>query len=334
MNVLKRTKDFKLLAVEALIRHLQPALRTHGRIQRELSIRSSGYYGEKNVDYMLRTYPHKDALVLPDTRLAYKNYDFQLDSIILTPQTCIILETKNWAGELEYDSALQQLTQFNGGQKKRYRCPMAQVETQKRNLTGWLLEHNFPSIPVETFVVISNSATILNNPHQDSYFSEKVFHADLLHEKLDKLFSTTRELPSFVNPVKGLPEKMNANKVYRYEDILSKFDISKSQLVEGLICEGCWNHTLIRKGHNWICTQCGHADKKAYVQAIYDYFLLNQMQPVTNRELRSFLKLPSRHIVYSLVKHMNLKMTHTKRHAIYHAPALEQFPQNSNLPSL
>lgn len=333
MNVLKRTKDFRLLAIEALFRHVHPTIRKSSQLQKELSIRTVGYFGEKNVDYMLRTYPHAKALALPDTRLAYKNYDFQLDSVILTPQMCIILETKNWAGELEYDPALQQLIQFYAGQKNRYRCPIAQVETQKRNLAGWFLENNLPSLPIKTFVVISNSSTILNNPQHDQYFSEKVFHVDLLHEKLDELLSLTGRETVPPNLMKHISRNFNDRKIYRFEDILAKFNITKSHLIKGIICEKCWSHTMTKKGHSWICAHCRYTDKNAHVQAIYDYFLLHDMKPVTNSELRNFLNIPSRHIVYSMVKNMKLKMTHTKRHAIYHAPSLDQFPQNSNVPS-
>lgn len=333
MNIKKRTKDFKLLAIEAVFRNIKPHLRKQKWLQRELSNRTAGYYGEKNVDYMLQIYPNNAALALPDVRLKNKGFEFQLDNIILATHCHIIFETKKWAGELVYDADLKQLIQHHQGYKKRYNCPISQVETQKRNLSAWYLEHGFPVPPIETFVVISNSSTILSNPQQDKHFSEKVFHADLLHEKLDELFSTTHTQTSPSTLTKRILHTIENHRVERFEDILTKMNINHKQLIEGVSCEKCWHPSMERRSRGWHCNHCGHSDKNAHIQTVYDYFLLNGMKPVTNREIRAFLNVPSRKITYTLLQNMGLKMTGNRRHAIYHAPPLSQFPQNSVLPS-
>ena len=332
MNILKRMKDFKLLSTESFVRNLKPYMRREKWIQQELSNRTAGYYGERNVDYMLRTYPDNSALALPDIRLNHKGFDFQLDNTILTHHCFVILETKNWAGELIYDPELRQLIQHHNGRKKRYPCPMAQAEKQKQNLSAWLFEHDLPVPPIETFIVISNPSTILSNPQQDEHFSKKFFHADLLHEKLDDLFAntSTRSGPSGTN--QQIFNYIKNHQIQRFDSILTHANFSRNQLMMGIPCMTCWESTMLRHARNWHCQHCGTIDKHAHVQIIYDYFLLNGMRPVTNREIRSFLQIPSRKIVYKMLINMGLKMTGTRRHAMYHPPSLEKFPQHSNLP--
>src|SRR5699024_11156934 len=139
----------------------------------ELSNRTAGYYGERNVDYMLRTYPNNSALALPDIRLNHKGFDFQLDNIILTHHCFVILETKNWAGELIYEPKLRQFIKQKNDRKKRSPCPIAHAEKQNQNLSSWISEHGLPDPPIETLTVISNSSNILTIPQQDEHFSKK-----------------------------------------------------------------------------------------------------------------------------------------------------------------
>ena len=332
MNVTKRTKDFRLLGIEALFRQIKPFMRKDKRLRQELSNRTAGYYGEKHLDYMLRIYPHNSAHALSAIRLKYKNFDFQLDTVILTNQRHVILETKNWAGELVYDPSLRQLIQLQVDRKVRYPCPIAQVEKQKRNLTGWFLENDLPVLPIETFVVISNASTILSNPQQDQLFTRKVLHVDLLHERLDTLFlpNTRKATPS--SSLNKVFHSIQAQSFHRYEDILRKRNITQTQLITGISCEKCWQYPMIRQARNWHCTKCGHADRNAHIQTVYDYFLLNEMKPATNSEIRTFLNAPNRKVTYNLLKNMKLKMSGSRRHTLYHPPPLEQFPQNSSLP--
>src|SRR5699024_3460021 len=114
-------------------------MRKDKRLRQELSNRTAGYYGEKHLDYMLRIYPHNSAHALSAIRLKYKNFDFQLDTVILTNQRHVILETKNWAGELVYDTSLRQLIKLQIDRKIRYPCPNTQVLKQKRHLIGIVL---------------------------------------------------------------------------------------------------------------------------------------------------------------------------------------------------
>src|SRR5699024_1082174 len=200
-----------------------------------------------------------------------------------------------------YPPDLSQLKQHHKLRKRRYLCQSAHTEKQKQILSAWLSEQGLPVPPIETFIVISNPSTILTNPQQDEHFSKKFFHADLLHEKLDDLFANapTRSGPSRTN--QQIFNYIKNHQIHRFDSILTHANFSRDQLMVGIPCMTCWESTMMRYARSWYCQHCGTIDKQAHVQIIYDYFLLNGMKPVTNREIRSFLQIPSRKIVYNML---------------------------------
>lgn len=321
-----RTKPYSLLCYEALFRRLKKPYRLNKTLQEDYLSFLSGFRGEKNADYTLSIFPHKNSQIYQDLRLQNKQFNFQIDSLLITQSFILILEIKNLKGEVEYNVTSQQLIQNDGVKRKGYKSPILQAETQKMHLTTWLQRINFPPIPIETIAVISNPSTILNNNgnqqliHLESLASQIAF----LHAKYPKKILDQHML-------KKLSRHLLKDNQPHKPDLIKQYKISEELLVEGIPCPACETSPMLRSRGKWMCPNCLHYDSKAHVQPILDYFLLYKNR-ISNRELRKYLQIESPRSAYLILQSMNLKFTGKNHGRVYHSPNLEQFPQDSNVP--
>lgn len=153
--------SIKIQKLQALLRRLPLNHIIRTKIEEEYAKSMAGYRGEKSVDYHLRPLFNKDFLVLHDIRLLRNEQYFQMDIVILTRRYILILEVKNMSGTLCFDQTFKQLIRTINGREESFPDPIIQVRRQQKNLQKWLSDHKFPELPIHSFIVISNPATIL-----------------------------------------------------------------------------------------------------------------------------------------------------------------------------
>ena len=186
-----REYPFRIQMNEALLERLSPTYPLLPLIKKDLIKRKAGYRGELQLDYHLKLISkEKSILILHDLRLEIDGRFFQLDTLILTPLAAIILEVKNISGTLTLDSRFNQAIRKLDNIEKSFEHPVSQVERQKKQLMRWLTKMKIPSIPITTFVVITNRSTVLNtiSPHENyksvvrvEHIEDRLFH--LLHSQ-------------------------------------------------------------------------------------------------------------------------------------------------------
>lgn len=328
--MLPRTKPYVMLCYEALFRWLQPHLRENKILQEEYANYRAGYMGEKNADYIVMSYPHKNAYFFQGIRLKLGPYHFQIDTLMITPAFILIIEIKNLRGELLYNPSTQQLIQIDGDQKKSQKNPILQAEAQKRQLMLWLQHFGIPPIPIETISVSANPSSIITYS-DDTFTPKKFIQVESLPTLFDTLYQTyTKKVYDPVS-MQNLNRKLLSENTQYKPDLIRQFDISERHLVKGLVCMNCNRYPLEYKFRKWKCKYCGKIDTDSYKQKIFDYFLLFE-PTITNRVCREILQISSpktaRHLLYSL----NLKYTGKNYARKYHSPSLEEFPQDSYVP--
>jgi hypothetical protein len=325
--VLPRTKPYALLCYEALFRSLLSHLRENKTLRDEFGIHQAGYRGEKNADYVLSTYPHKSAYIFQGIRLKAGPFNFQIDTLMVTSSFILILEIKNFKGEIEYNPKTHQIIQFDGDQKKSQKNPILQAEAQKRHLTYWLQQSGFPPIPIETLGVSVNPSSILTY-RDESVSAMNFIQLDSLPTSLDNLYKTYTKNIYDSGTIQKLNRKLLRNNTPHKPNFIKQFNIADRHLIKGISCIDCQSSPLQYKGRKWICHRCGKKDSKAHEQKILDYFLLFD-PTISNRVCREILQINSPKVARRLLYSLNLDISGKYYARKYHSPPLDKFPQDS-----
>ncbi|GGB35450.1 nuclease [Lentibacillus populi] len=325
-----RTKPYVILCYEALFRNLKEGYRTHRKLTEDFNRFNAGYRGEKDVDYNLSLFPHKNFYIFHNIRLKIHNKNFQIDTLIVSKTFLCIVEIKNLAGTIEYDPELHQLVQINGGKITAFQDPVLQAETQKMHLKAWLQQFNM-SIPIETLVVSSNPSTIIKIQQDDPVIYRKLIRKESLHLHLKALTDNYTETVLSNIQIKNLNNAILSGDIPHHPNLIKQYNIQKKHLIDGIVCPSCWQTAVERINKKWTCRSCTAEIKLLHERIILDYFLLFN-NTITNRQCRELLKIDSPSVMYYLLKSMKLHYVGKNSARKYLAPSIENYPQNSDYP--
>ncbi|WP_169802720.1 nuclease-related domain-containing protein [Neobacillus soli] len=317
MVIKERTIPLVILILQALCRRLPLNYPKYQQILEELGRRQAGYKGEVALDYYLRRLPIDKYLILHDLNLPDGDYNCQIDTLLLTPEFALIIEVKNMAGKLIFDTENEQFLQINNEKEKGYQYPVAQAERHQEYLRKLMAEHKFPQVPIDYLVVISNnySSYVITgkNAHK---VKPRVCKADVFNSKIkyfEKLYSEPVLSTKDLRKLSRLLVKMNTIPT---NYILNKYEINKTDLITGVFGPACNHFPLIRKKQKWYCIKCGEYSNDAHIQALTDYFLLIDTK-ITNQQFREFAHLDSIDTAGRLLRSANLIQSGTKRMRTY-----------------
>jgi Nuclease-related domain len=294
-------------------------------IEGKIRVLRSGYNGEKTINYYLGLIPIKKYLIFHDLRLPVGETFFQIDALLLSSKSIIILDGKNHAGALIFEKN-QMIQEFNET-KEVYENPISQSLRHKILLKYLFEQYQIPPIPIEYFVVVCRVSTLIKISPGYREAEERVCRAyDLLKkiEEVEKLHnkecinSRTAEKVKKLFLTKHTPKR---------SDFLKIFGIHESEIYTGVHCPNCSFIPMNYKRKSWICPKCQFISHDAHLKAINDYFLLIKTS-TTNKEILRFLHLPSPRSTRYLLSLIKLPYTGNKRARVYHQP--QSFPLNAN----
>ncbi|MFK9091235.1 nuclease-related domain-containing protein [Bacillus salipaludis] len=317
MVIKERTIPLVLLILEALCRRLPLNYPKYQQIIEELGRRRAGYQGVVALDYYLRLLPIDKYLILHDLNLPDGDYNCQIDTLLLTPEFVFIIEVKNMAGKLIFDTDNEQFIQINNGQEKGYQYPIAQAERHQEYLKKLMSEHKFPQVPVDYLVVISNNyASYVITGKNTHKVKPRVCKADVFNSKMkyfETLYSDQLLIAKDLRKLSRLLIKMNTIPT---NYILNKYGIKKEDIKTGVFGPCCNHAPLIRKKQKWFCTSCGQFLKDAHIDALKDYFLLIESN-ITNKQFQEFCHLKSDDIAKRLLRSLNLNNSGKNKGRVY-----------------
>ncbi|MCM3763949.1 nuclease-related domain-containing protein [Neobacillus niacini] len=145
-----------ILILAALLRRLPKSHPRYSLIEEEHCRRIAGHHGEESLDYYLRSLPHQNYFILHDLNLPDGEFICQIDTMIITPGCIYLIGVKHMAGELEFDTTLEQFLQTKDGQTKGYRCPVAQEQRHKAYVQELLAANHFPNVPIDFLITLTN----------------------------------------------------------------------------------------------------------------------------------------------------------------------------------
>jgi hypothetical protein len=314
----ERVIPLKIKQIEALLRNLRQNHFKEPLIQQDLKKRIAGFNGEKAVDYHLSFLTDKRYLIFNDLRLPLTPHFFQIDSLIVTPFYCLILEIKNISGTLMIDPEFNQLTKHYNGIETGFTDPISQAQRQKLFLQRFFYDNKLVKPPIVFLVVISNPNTILKMAKGQTLSPPytKIIHAQNLISEISKLNNLyTNEIASKKDISKIKRCLLNSHEP-GYTNILNQYGIDGAELFKGVQCESCLGK-MERIPRIWYCDRCKFTSYHSHKQAIEDYFLL--VKPfITNKELRDLLGIQSSKTARILLNSLNLKTTGSTKGTVYH----------------
>ena len=277
----------------------------------------SGYNGEKTICYHLGQIPSQRFYIFHDLRLPYEEASCQLDFLLFSPKIIIILDSKNHSGKLIFEK--NQMIQEYMDKRFIYENPISQADRHQLLLKYFFEKHKLPYIPIESLVVVSKSSTEVVISPGNREAEKKVYRASNVLGKMDQLYQQyNREWVDH----KTL-EKMKKLLLKKHTpldiNVLKKFDVANSSVITGVQCSNCLFIPMDYKRKNWICPICGFISQDVPKGDIKDYFLLGN-PTFSNREIRSFLHLPSSRATSYYLSTQNFPYTGTTKGRIYYPP--------------
>lgn len=311
-----RTTPRRILVNEALLRRTSPTHPKRQDILKDLLIKRAGFKGEQDMDYYLSLLNENDFYILQDLRIPLGTNYFQIDFLLLSTKFALLIENKNMPGIIEFDPAFKQVFRRYNDSTEVYDCPVDQVKRQVYQFRNWLKKHNIDPLPLEFLVTYSNHGSILQNPSKNQEIYNRVCKGGHLVFKVDEFQNRHQREVLSIKDIKKLTKLLINSHEPEKADI-SKYNISPSDIIPGIQCPTCEQFYMERISRKWYCSHCGTTSTNAHEQAILDYFLL--IGPtMTNKQLRGFLRLPSRSTSTILLRNMSLQHTGSTKNRIYY----------------
>lgn len=316
MIIKKRKVPLSICKTRALIRRLPPQHSQISLIKENLNKREAGYKGESSVDFYLSFLEEKNYFIFHDIRLQDQSRFFQIDTLLLSEKFVLIIEVKNIAGTLYFDPVFKQLIRTKEGKETAFPDPLIQIQRHELQLKNWLLKNRLPTAPIHSLVVISNPQTVIRTASENRELSSKVIHRENLPSKISQIENSITKSSFSEKDLKKTIRQLKKQHIEADFFILQRYNLTKDELLKGVICENCHHIPLLKRHGTWFCSQCQHTCKNAHIQALKDYFFL--IGPtITNRQLRDFLMMTSSASATRILQSMNLTYTGTNKGRVY-----------------
>jgi hypothetical protein len=318
----KRTKPLKLMKLEVLNERI---VQNHSKMQfieSDFAKYNAGFKGEMSLDFYLKDLNEDDYHIFHDLRLpqsSNEQFYFQIDTLIVHSQFCVLIEVKNLIGNLYFDHQFDQIIRTRDGVDETFSDPINQVELQKVQFAKWLRLNKFPEIPLHTLVAITNPKSYIRISPKYGKKSQKIIRGNTLVNKIYGYVSTQQENVLLKKDLKRLTKYLIREDTPHNPDILKNYNIKREEILTGVFCPKCNTPPMIRIKRTWVCLNCSEESNDAHEKALQDYALLFNPQ-VKNRDIRDFLNIESRSSVKKLLHSMNLKPIGSRKAAIYTLP--------------
>ncbi|MFC7061937.1 nuclease-related domain-containing protein [Halobacillus seohaensis] len=271
-------------------------------IQTQLLKQSAGHFGETTTDHFLQYITQENYHVMLDLQLFDGISYFQIDALVVTREFLLILEVKNFKGELTFDFDHNQLFRKIDDHQDIFPDPFLQVEHQSLQLTRWLGRYDFPEVPIHSFVVITNPKTVIKTQGSDlNDRKNRIVRAKRIIPAIYEFAFSTNHREFFKeDEMSELVSRLKTENTPYQKLVMEKYALSMNDLIMGVQCENCSRFRMDRRREHWLCPHCGMKSKNAHLRTLKDYQVLFGNE-ITNAEFRRFACLRSRKVAWRLL---------------------------------
>lgn len=312
----------EIMVLEAIVRRFPPDDPKKGEFEKKLYRKLAGFKGERTLDYFLAQMDHSEMLILNDLRIPINDTHFQIDTLIITPYFFLNIDAKNFAGTLIFLPEFNQLIRIHNDVEEVFSDPILQARIQASQLKAFLRKHHIDPPPIEYFVSISNSQSLIKNPTNDPEVSYRVFRSPSVAFKISPFYQ--KYTRSFL--AKNEMKKIARLLIKSNEPLIldpNTMNLPLDRMLKGVQCPICEEFGMTYLKGKWLCKGCGNKSADAHIQALRDYFLIYGPS-ITNKQFREFLMIESTSTGKRLLLSMNLHFIGINKGRIY-SPAKSFF---------
>ncbi|MBY0121438.1 nuclease-related domain-containing protein [Bacillus sp. S/N-304-OC-R1] len=244
MNFKKRREPEELTE----LRYLNKRMNLSEADRNQLAHSEKGYKGELQFDEWMKKIPD-DWLILNDLLLESNSTLFQIDTLVISPETMYIFEIKNNEGDHYLEGDL-----WFTASNKEINNPMIQINRSESLLRRLLKDLGFKT-SIESFVCFINPEFFLYQAPRN----------------LPIIYLP--QLPRFIQRLNSGKSQINASHMSLAEKLVT-LHIPKSpykrtpsyrweELRKGIPCRYCHSFMEESRGEYFMCRQCGEQEKTA-----------------------------------------------------------------------
>lgn len=176
MNKKELKIPLRVRKLKALLGRLSESHPKYQEISDEFHRRMSGYRGEQSLQYYLTFLKENNYLIFHNLRLpdiSGKHF-FEIDILLISPTFLLIIDAKNYRGELYFDWKFDQLIQSYKDTRKSYNCPVTQITRHQLQLKRLLETFKIPLTPIETLVIFTNPNAFIDASKDFKYYNKVI----------------------------------------------------------------------------------------------------------------------------------------------------------------
>ena len=290
--------------LEALVARLPTWHEMIEPISEEIKRLEAGIIGEEFIHKIL---DGQQYILIPDVILDQQ----QIDLIVLTYRSCVVLEVKNIRGKIQLtDAPRQMIRERDDGTINIFTSPVAQLENNLRAMRNLLNKHNW-TLPLYGAICFPfNTATF--SPFKSDY-------PILVGKDILNFLARTQkgEAKIVAKQLKQMARQIrHASVGYARDPLCERYKIDFADLKGGCRCLACGHVGMTRKYAEWVCVRCGACSRNAHVAALFEYAHFVS-DTITVAEAMKFLGVESRHVVRRLLLDAKAKQTGSTNKSIY-----------------
>lgn len=314
MDKMEVTLLSEVEALELLLHRLPQDHPQRKYMEAEFHRKSAGRRGEERLAHKMREIQlDEEHHYLRNICLAAGDWKVQMDGILLTRRGALIIESKNISGELHFQEGTGEFFRIDSsGVKTVMDDPTVQLNKNIRFLTNFFRLHRI-RLPIAGLVVFTSK--------QCEFISKPRTHTVCkTYQLTDRLFGTLQTFPQntsrlSISKIIKLFQKHHAP--YERIPLCEQYHIDPADLVTGVFCVGCKQHTVISKRTiGWLCSGCQLRGDGAIYLALQEYFSLINRQ-LSNPQLRAFCNIESRYTASRILASFDLAVTGNGRSRYY-----------------
>lgn len=265
-----RSKPKELIYYETLDRRCELS----SREQRKLSILRKGFEGEKEYDRIFDEAGHENLLIYRDLWMKIEDAILQIDALIITDESLIVNEIKNYSGLYSFDDDGWVI---NGMQISE--DPLAQASRTGNKLVKlrYLLHENFDR---EYRVIFVNPNFNLKIKPDNE---RNIIQRSMLRHYMKDLNKMCAGPKAY--------EMSGKLKKFFIEDPKVLAEVGADRIKSGNYCCGCGAYNLEAGKFFVVCRECGCREtiEKLFVRGIIDYSVLYPNEMMTTSKVDAFL---------------------------------------------
>jgi hypothetical protein len=245
----KREIPLRSRMMEALLRRISTNHEKWSKINRDFKKGQAGLKGELELDYQLGFLQNDNFHFFQNLRIPIDDRIFQMDTLLLTPQFALIIESKNIYGCLYFDPISKQVIRTFDGIKEGFPNPLQQAKRQEMLLKQWMAKYLLKTCPTHYLIAIGHPNTIVETSPDNYNIFQKILHAEHIIDKILELVETHPERNLTTYQLRKIGQLLIEQHTPQPFNALDYYSIRPNELIHGVPCPICKSLHMMQPIH-------------------------------------------------------------------------------------